>query len=183
MDARLESAPRRWARRTPRSGSQVSAHAGVPYAGLGSRIPGLLADIVAVHIVYLVGVAMVGLTLTLANWSPSHTLADALAAAGWAAIVAVYFTGFWATAGQTPGMALLRLRLVGTNAEPPGWGRSLVRLVASLVGVALLFIGFLPVLVDDRRRALQDFVAGTVVIYEPASFGVENTSEAAARFG
>jgi len=168
MDARLESAPRRWARRPPRSGSQASAQAGVPYAGLGSRIPGLLVDVVALHIVYLVGIAMVGLTVALANWTPSHTLADALAAAGWAAIVAVYFTGFWATAGQTPGMALLRVRLVGTDAEPPGWGRSLLRLAASLVAVALLCIGFLPVLVDDRRRALQDLVAGTVVIYEPA---------------
>ena len=72
MDARLESAPRRWARRPPRSASQASAQAGVPYAGLGSRIPGFLVDVVAVHIVYLVGVAMVGLALTLANWTPSH---------------------------------------------------------------------------------------------------------------
>lgn len=166
MDARLESAPRRWARRAPRSGSQSSAQAGVPYAGLGSRIPGFLVDVLAVHLVYLVGVAMVGLTLTLATWTPSHALADALAAAGWAAVVVVYFTGFWATAGQTPGMAFLRLRLVGINAEPPGWGRSLLRLVGALVAVALLFIGFLPVLVDDRRRALQDFLAHTVVIYE-----------------
>ena len=165
MDARLESAPRRWARRAPRSGSQA-ARTGVPYAGLGSRIPGFLVDALAVHLVYLVGVAMVGLSLTLANWTPSHGLADALAAAGWAAVVAVYFTGFWATAGQTPGMAFLRLRLVGVNAEPPGWGRSLLRLVGALVAVAFLFIGFLPVLVDDRRRALQDFLARTVVIYE-----------------
>jgi uncharacterized RDD family membrane protein YckC len=177
MDARLESAPRRWARRPPRSASQLSAQAGVPYAGLGSRIPGFLVDVVAVHIVYLVGVAMVGLALTLANWTPSHGVADALAAAGWAAFVTVYFTGFWATAGQTPGMALLRMRLVGIDAEPPGWGRSFVRLVGALVAVAFPFIGFLPVLVDDRRRALQDFLARTVVIYEPAPRAIEGTPE------
>lgn len=182
MDARLESGPRRWARRPPRSASQSSAQAGVPYAGLGSRIPGFLVDIVAVHIVYLVGVATVGLALTLANWTPSHAVADALAAAGWAAVVVVYFTGFWATAGQTPGMALLRMRLVGIDAEPPGWGRSLVRLVGALVAVAFLFIGFLPVLVDDRRRALQDFLARTVVIYEEVPVAVEGATEAGVSF-
>jgi uncharacterized RDD family membrane protein YckC len=53
-----------------------------------------------------------------------------------------------------------------------------------VVGLALaiipLFAGFLPVLVDDRRRALQDLLAGTVVLHataelpavaEPAAFG------------
>jgi uncharacterized RDD family membrane protein YckC len=34
------------------------------------------------------------------------------------------------------------------------------------VAILLLFIGFLPVLVDDRRRALQDLLAGTAVVYD-----------------
>ena len=48
-------------------------------------------------------------------------------------------------------------------------GRSLVRLLAALVAIAFLLLGFLPVLVDDKRRALQDFLVRTVVVYEPAS--------------
>jgi hypothetical protein len=47
----------------------------------------------------------------------------------------------------------------------------LVALVSSLVGLALaiipLFAGFLPVLVDPRRRGLPDFLAGTVVVHVP----------------
>ena len=63
-------------------------------------------------------------------------------------------------------MSLLRLRLVDASGGPPGFGRSLLRLVGALVAVSIFFVGFLPVLVDDRRRALQDFLARTVVIYD-----------------
>jgi ABC-type transport system involved in cytochrome bd biosynthesis fused ATPase/permease subunit len=37
--------------------------------------------------------------------------------------------------------------------------------VAGVDALETLFAGFLPVLVDDRRRALQDFLAKTVVVY------------------
>jgi uncharacterized RDD family membrane protein YckC len=30
-----------------------------------------------------------------------------------------------------------------------------------------LFAGFLPVLIDERRRGLHDMLARTVVLYEP----------------
>ena len=65
-------------------------------------------------------------------------------------------------------MSLLRLRLVDAGGGAPGFGRSLLRLVGALAAVAFVFVGFLPVLVDDRRRALQDFLARTVVIYDTA---------------
>ena len=35
-----------------------------------------------------------------------------------------------------------------------------------------LFLGFLPVPFDRRRRALPDFLAGTVVVCEPAESAV-----------
>ena len=115
MDARLEAAPRRWARR--------SAESNPGYAGLASRIGAFLVDLVAVHAVFLIGTAMVGLVLALANVTPSHLLAEAIATAGWLAVLATYFVGFWATAGQTPGMALLGMRLVDPDGGVPGWPR------------------------------------------------------------
>ena len=36
----------------------------------------------------------------------------------------------------------------------------------SILAIIPLGAGFIPVLIDDRRRALQDFMAGTVVIYD-----------------
>jgi uncharacterized RDD family membrane protein YckC len=63
-------------------------------------------------------------------------------------------------------MRLLRLRVIDGAGSAPSLGRSLVRLLGLTVAILLLFTGFLPVLVDDRRRALQDFLAGTVVVYD-----------------
>ena len=134
--------------------------------GFGSRIGAFLVDLVAVHAVFLVGAATVGLVLALVNVTPSHLLAEAIATAGWLAVLAAYFAGFWATAGQTPGMALLCMRVVDPGGGIPGWGRSLVRLAGGLIAITFIFIGFLPVLVDDRRRALPDFLARTDVVYE-----------------
>ena len=158
MDARLEATPRRWMRRPARSTSA--------YAGLASRSAAFLVDVVIVHFAFLVATAMVGLVLALANAHPSHLLEGALGTAGWLAVMAAYFAGFWTTAGQTPGMAIFRIRVAAPDGGVPGWGRSLARLAGGLVAVTFLLLGFLPVLLDNQRRALPDFVARTAVVYE-----------------
>jgi uncharacterized RDD family membrane protein YckC len=168
LDGRLEAPPRRWTGRPPRQPATTAAASAVPYAGLGSRAAALAVDAVAVHLIFLLGCAMVGLVVSLTGRDLSGTVGEVLAAAGWFALVVAYFTVFWTAVGQTPGMNLMRLRLVDASGNPPGLTRSLLRLVGALVAVSFVFIGYLPVLVDDRRRALQDFLAGTVVIYDPA---------------
>ncbi len=166
LDGAIEAPPRRWLRRPPRPQAVPDADPAVPYAGLGSRAAALVVDAAAVHAVFLIGCAMYLLVVGLIGRDPSRGLAEALAGIGWTVTVATYFVTFWTAAGQTPGMRLMRLRVLGPAGAPPRLGRSLLRLVASDVAIALVFVGFLPVLVDDRRRALQDFVAGTVVVYE-----------------
>jgi uncharacterized RDD family membrane protein YckC len=166
IDGRLEAPPRRWFGRSPREQGDASAERAVPYAGLASRSAALVVDVVVVHLVFLVGCAMVGLVLSLTRHHLSEPAGEGLAAAGWLALVAAYFTTFWSTVGQTPGMSLMRLRLIDASGRTPGFGRSLLRLIGALVAVSIILIGFLPVLVDDRRRALQDFLAGTVVVYD-----------------
>ena len=58
-------------------------------------------------------------------------------------------------------------------AEPSrGRGRSsIVRWLSLIFGLAVAiipcFAGFIPVLFDHRRRGLPDYVAGTVVVYDP----------------
>jgi uncharacterized RDD family membrane protein YckC len=90
---------------------------------------------------------------------------------------AAYFAGFWSTVGQTPGMRVMQLRVVDDSGSVPGLGRSLVRLIGLGFAILLLFTGFLPVLVDDRRRALQDFLAGTTILYaEDAPQAVRSSS-------
>ncbi len=169
LDGRLEAPPRRWFGRSPRQQGEPSTERAAPYAGLASRGAALVVDAVAVHLVFLVGCAMVGLVLSLTRHHLSEPAGEGLAAAGWLVLVATYFTAFWTAVGQTPGMRLMRLRLIDAGGRTPGFGRSLLRLIGALVAFSIILIGFLPVLVDDRRRALQDFLAGTVVVYDNAS--------------
>src|SRR5207247_9385303 len=78
-------------------------------------------------------------------------------------LVSLYFVGFWAAAGQTPGMRLMRLRVLTGSGTPPSFVRSVVRLFGLALAIIPCFAGFLPVLVDGRRRALQDYLARTAV--------------------
>jgi uncharacterized RDD family membrane protein YckC len=84
---------------------------------------------------------------------------------GWILIAGGYFVLFWSTTGQTPGMRLLRLRVRHRGAVP-SVGRSIVRMVGLVLAIVPVFLGFVPVLFDERRRGLPDFLAGTVVKYE-----------------
>jgi uncharacterized RDD family membrane protein YckC len=49
--------------------------------------------------------------------------------------------------------------------EPVRLGAAIVRLMGMALAALPLFAGFLLILVDDRRRGLQDRFARTVVVY------------------
>jgi uncharacterized RDD family membrane protein YckC len=87
---------------------------------------------------------------------------------GWILIAGGYFVLFWSSVGQTLGMRLLRLRLHTAAGAPPSVGRSIVRVAGLVLSIAVLFLGFVPVLFDERRRGLADFLAGTTVQHDEA---------------
>ena len=78
----------------------------------------------------------------------------------------LYYVLFWTTAGKTPGMALLGLRLLRSDGGKVGPGTALKRLLAVTLSMLTLGMGFLMVLVTVRRRTLHDLLAGTVVVYD-----------------
>ena len=128
--------------------------------------------------ILLTGTAVLDLVASL-FWHPGPAwLVGTLIALAGLLVHVVYFVGFWTTAGQTPGMRLMSLRVVDGTGSAPNARRSFVRLVGIYLSILLLFTGFLPVLVDNRRRALQDFMARTVVLYdEPAPLPSGSTIE------
>jgi uncharacterized RDD family membrane protein YckC len=100
------------------------------------------------------------------------------AAGGWTVVVVGYFVLFWTLAGETPGMRLMRMRVVDEHGAPPGVGRSLLRIVGAVLAAIPFFAGYLLVLVDDRRRGLHDMIARTVVVYataEPAEEAAQSS--------
>jgi uncharacterized RDD family membrane protein YckC len=137
----------------------------VPYAGVATRAVALAIDAVLSQGIFLVGAALLGLAGSLVGDLRPEWLVAFLAAAGWVLTGTVYFAGFWAVTGQTPGMRLMRLRVVARDGAPPHPARALVRVVGLVLAIVPVFAGFIPVLIDDRRRGLPDFLAGTVVVY------------------
>jgi uncharacterized RDD family membrane protein YckC len=70
-------------------------------------------------------------------------------------------------------MRVVRLRVLTASGSRLSLLRALVRFAGLILAIAPLFLGFLPVPFDRRRRALPDFLAGTVVVCEsePGSTG------------
>jgi uncharacterized RDD family membrane protein YckC len=160
--AELAAGLRRRARAVDNSVERHSAEAS-RYGGLVSRAIGLVVDAALAHVTFLIVAASVGLVLSLADTISPGWVEGAIAGGGWGVVVAVYFVSFWTATGQTPGMRIMRMRVVKADGGQLSVWRSLVRLVGLVLAIIPLFAGFLPVLVDRRRRALPDYLAGTVV--------------------
>jgi uncharacterized RDD family membrane protein YckC len=136
------------------------------YGGIATRALALATDGLVTIVLYTSVVGIASLVASLVGGLRPEWLVGVLLGSGWLLVVGVYFVLFWSTAGQTPGMRLLHLRVRGPTGGTPSIGRSLVRLVGLLLAIVPFFAGFVPVLFTDRRRGLPDFLAGTVVVYE-----------------
>ena len=134
-------------------------------AGIVTRALALAVDVAATIGIHLLLVAVVALVASLVGGLRPQWLVGMLLGLGWILIAGGYFVLFWSTTGQTPGMRLFRLR-VHSRGAVPSVGRSIVRMVGLVLAIVPLFLGFVPVLFDERRRGLPDFLAGTVVEYE-----------------
>jgi uncharacterized RDD family membrane protein YckC len=136
------------------------------YVGLVTRAIAFSLDAALINLIAIVVAAAVGLTLSVLSVPDAGSTATIVG--GCAAFVAWtigYFVTFWSTTGQTPGSRLLRIQVCrakdGGVLRPR---RSLLRLAGLTLAAIPLGAGFLPILVDARRRGLQDMLAGTVVV-------------------
>jgi uncharacterized RDD family membrane protein YckC len=141
-----------------------------PYAGIVSRTVALAIDAGMLTIGFAIASGVLGLILSLFTAvEVSSTGAVLGAAATWSLVVAAYFVLFWTLAGETPGMRLMALHVCNAAGDPPGFGKALVRFAGLVLAAIPFCAGFLPILFDERRRGLQDMLAGTVVVYAPKS--------------
>ena len=97
------------------------------------------------------------------------------------------FAVFWSLAGQTPGMRFLAIRLVCTDGSRHiGFWRAARRVLAVIVSLLPLGIGYLAILWSPQRRSWADRMTGTQVVYDAVArtapyAGAAPISAAAAR--
>lgn len=137
------------------------------YAGIATRALAFTVDMALSAAIYMSVVGIATLVSLLVGGLRPEWLVGILMTIGWTLVGFGYFVLFWASAGRTPGMHLLRLRVQTASGEgPPSVARSGVRVVGLILSIVPLFAGFIPVLFDRRRRGFADMLAGTVVVYD-----------------
>ncbi|HYI80563.1 MAG TPA: RDD family protein [Thermoleophilaceae bacterium] len=153
------------------------------YEGLVTRAIAFALDAAIISGVSVVVGAAAGLTLSVLS-VPSDVEAAVFGFAGGICLLwtTAYFVTFWSATGQTPGNRLLGIRVCvaadGSTLRP---ARALLRLIALTLCAIPLFAGFLPILVNDRRRGAHDMLAGTVVVGAADQVAVDEASAPAIR--
>lgn len=143
---------------------------GTSYAGVVTRTIAFAIDAALIDLAALgVGAAAALVFSILPVGHDTRTVAIALGGVAFVLWGIAYFTWFWTTTGQTPGNRAMRIRVVRAAGDPLRPRHALVRLAGMVIGLPL-FAGYVPILLTDRRRALHDAMAGTVVV-EGASAG------------
>jgi uncharacterized RDD family membrane protein YckC len=164
---------------------QVRRRPGAPsfatYAGFVSRLVAMVVDLLVIGAVWVGGgiaadfvVRTSGLTQIvrfLRRHLPWITpLQETLLSATFSVIILLalglfYFTFFYTFGGATLGKYLMGLRVVRSDGRPLRGAQAALRTVAYAASALPVYLGFLAVLVDDRRRAWHDRLAGTAVVH------------------
>jgi uncharacterized RDD family membrane protein YckC len=77
----------------------------------------------------------------------------------------VYFIGFWAWRGQTPGMIPFNLRVVmADTGQKPDIVRALLRYVGLFISFLVILLGVIWVAFDARKQGWHDKIASTLVV-------------------
>lgn len=141
------------------------------YAGFVTRLVAFVLDrlIVTVIITTLITVGTFlynsfNVNQWLGTGQTAQVIVTTLAVVTGILIALSYDIGFWLLAGQTPGKRALGVRIVRTDGRRMGFGHALRRELGYFIS-AILFLGFLWAIVDNRRQALHDKLAGTLVLY------------------
>jgi uncharacterized RDD family membrane protein YckC len=141
---------------------------GVKFAGYGARLVAYIVDAIVLGIVIAVlSVVFIALIAgAAANDSGGAAIGSTFIYVILILVVSVlYFPYFWANGGATPGMKMLHIRVVrDADGGPIGWGPAILRLIGYWVNSVVLYVGYIWIFIDKRRRGWHDLIAGTVVI-------------------
>ena len=135
---------------------------GVEFASPGARLVGYIVDIFIQFMVVVV-LGILSTILAVIFW-PLAVISALLIIA----VSILYFPYFWVHGGQTPGMTLMKIKVVrDDDGGPITWGPAILRWIGFYISHVIFYLGFIWIFIDKRRRGWQDLIAGTVVIKQP----------------
>ncbi len=152
------------------------APAPLPYGKPGRRVAALLVDllivlapIIALAIAYSILSPDVADAETITNYDLEYSedYSGLIVFIGTLSFLGpwFYFAGFESSRRRaTPGKALMRLAVTNEEGSPVGFGRATARYFSKYVSASIMFVGFLMPLWSDRRQALHDIIARTLVL-------------------
>jgi uncharacterized RDD family membrane protein YckC len=136
------------------------------YAGSVSRLVAFAADIGASWGLYTLGVALLNQAIKLVTGHSyalsNHRILAVIVLTVWEFL---YFFYQWALSGRTLGMAIFGIQVVTVEGGPITARQAVLRTLGLALCLLTLGIGFLGIIFQRQRRGLNDYVAGTVVVY------------------
>lgn len=142
---------------------------GVRFAGAVARLIGYWIDGFVAGFISFAVMLVFGVIAGIAGANDLNVLAGGSAIVAIVAVLAVvflYFPYFWVkNAGQTPGMRVMRIRVVrDADGGPLNWTSAILRLIGYWISAMVFYLGFIWILFDNRKRGWHDLLAGTCVV-------------------
>jgi len=136
------------------------------YAGLATRLAAFVADVVVLTGIFMLVLAAINIAASiLTGKSIDFNRSDAWVVIAYLVWGFIYFAHFWGLNGRTAGGALFGVQVLTDDGGDVSGRRAVGRTLAFPLSFLILGLGFLGILLGDRRRALHDVIAGTVVVY------------------
>ncbi len=143
--------------------SRPGPAAGLAYAGFWVRLLAFILDAIVLAVVTTALGPLFG-TGTMIQTGTSFQVNYQANALG-TLFGLVYFIGFWAWRGQTPGMMPFNMRVVqADNGQKVDVVRALLRYVGLIISIAVIFIGVIWAAFDSRKQGWHDKIASTLVV-------------------
>ena len=131
------------------------------YGGFWHRTLAWLLDTLILCVPSIAGALVISLWIDPATWLSYGRAIETAVALGLGAIYSIYFwVGKW---HATPGKRALGLVVLAEDGCVLEMGKSVWRVVGQFLS-GLVIVGPLLVVTSERRQALHDLIAGTVVV-------------------
>ena len=136
------------------------------YAGFASRFAAFVVDIVVLTGVFMLVLAAINFAASIITGKDiAFSRANLWVVIAYVLWGFVYFAHFWGLNGKTAGGALFGIQVLTEEGTDVSGRRAVGRTLALPLSFLILCLGFLGILLGDRRRALHDVIAGTVFVY------------------